>query len=83
VELEAFRRPQWSPLPHEGTVGVDGKVIVVEDRLQLAILRFAEHATIHEHPGETDTLWTEGSTMLTLMVERASPAPQPRSTERA
>lgn len=112
MELEAFRRPEWSPLPYDGCVGVDGKVIVVEDGLQLSILRFGEHATIHEHPGPTDTLvaclegrgftsvggeaapieagqivrwptgvqhrlWTEGSTMTTLMVEQVSPAPGP------
>ena len=70
----------------------------------VAMLRFSAQATIHEHPGETDTivicidgsgftsvgaeaaplaagqqlrwpsgiphrLWTEGSTMTTLMVE--------------
>ncbi len=118
MELGRFRRPEWSPLPHQGVVGVDGKVIVVEDGLQLAVLRFAEHATIHEHPGETDTLvaclegrgftsvgaetaaieagelvrwpagvphrlWTEDSTMLTLMVERVSPAPGPRPSPRS
>lgn len=88
-------------------MNVDGKVIVSpdEDGLLLAILRFAEHGTIHEHPGPVDTLvaclegrgftsvagetspieagqivrwpkgvphrlWTEDSTMMTLMVER-------------
>jgi quercetin dioxygenase-like cupin family protein len=84
---------------------VDGKVIVDEDGLLLALLRFAEDATIHEHSGPNDTLvacleghgltsvaretspieagqiarwpkgvphglWTEKSTMVTLMVER-------------
>ena len=76
-----------------------------EDDLFVAILRFSEHATIHEHPGPNDTvvvclegqasrpleaktaplrageqarwprdvphrLWTEASTMQTLMIER-------------
>ena len=86
-------------------MGVDGRVIVNEGGLLLAVLRFGEDATIHEHPGATDTLvaclagrgftsvggetaaiaagqtvrwprdvphrlWTEQSTMTTLMVER-------------
>jgi quercetin dioxygenase-like cupin family protein len=89
-------------------VNVDGKVILDSPELMLALLRFAEHGTIHEHPGPTDTLvaclegggftsvggetspfeagqtvrwpagvphrlWTEDSTMLTLMVERPAP----------
>ena len=81
-----------------------GRVLVREDTYFVAELRFSEHATIHEHPGENDTvvvclagmgftsvagetapleegqqacwpkrvphrLWTEDSTMTTLMVE--------------
>jgi quercetin dioxygenase-like cupin family protein len=80
-------------------------VLVREGDFFIAMLRFSEHATIHEHPGGTDTivicidgsgftsvgseraplaagqqvrwpkgvphrLWTEDSTMTTLMVER-------------
>jgi quercetin dioxygenase-like cupin family protein len=87
-------------------VNVEGKVILDSPDLMLALLRFSEHGTIHEHPGPKDTLvaclegrgftsvggetasfeasqtvrwpagvphrlWTEDSTMLTLMVERA------------
>jgi quercetin dioxygenase-like cupin family protein len=97
-------RPGWDPLPHEGDVGVVGRVLVREETYFVAELRFSAHATIHEHPGENDTvvvclegegftsvagetaelaegqqarwprdvphrLWTEGSTMRTLMVE--------------
>jgi quercetin dioxygenase-like cupin family protein len=89
-------------------VRVDGRVLVrEEDHVFIAQLRFAEHATIHEHPGPNDTivvclegegftsvagevapirageqarwpkdvphrLWTEDSTMVTLMVERVA-----------
>jgi quercetin dioxygenase-like cupin family protein len=83
---------------------VVGRVLVREDTYFVAELRFSEHATIHEHPGDNDTvvvclagkgftsvdgeialleegqqarwskgiphrLWTEDSTMTTLMVE--------------
>jgi len=55
-EITSFRRREWNPLPYEGCVGVDGKVVVHEDDLLVAMLRFGENATIHEHPGETETV---------------------------
>jgi quercetin dioxygenase-like cupin family protein len=105
VDIRPFPRPGWDPLPGDGVVGVVGRVVVREDDFFVAQLRFSEHATIHEHPGERDTivvciegegftsvagataplregsqarwpsgiphrLWTEGSTMTTLMIER-------------
>jgi quercetin dioxygenase-like cupin family protein len=107
VENREIPRKGWDPLPYEGCVSVVGRVLVREEELFVAELRFAEHATIHEHPGERDTivvclagagftsvgdevaqlreeqqvrwpkgvrhrLWTEGTTMTTLMVEGAS-----------
>jgi len=104
MELEPFVRAEWGPLPYEGCRNVEGKVLLVRAGLVLALLRFGEHATIHEHPapfpidvfclegngnvslgGETSTiaagqrvrwtpdlphrLWTDASTMITLMVE--------------
>ena len=104
-DVRPFPRPNWSPLPFDGCVGVEGKVLVSEDDFFVAMLRFTEQATIHEHPGPNDTivvvvegegltsvggdaspvrageqvrwprgvphrLWTEGSPMVTLMVER-------------
>ena len=107
VDVRPSPRPEWSPLPYEGCIGVDGKVLVREDDFFVAMLRFSQHATIHEHPGPNDTivvclegegltsvegatsplrageqarwpkgvphrLWTEDTTMVTLMVERIS-----------
>jgi quercetin dioxygenase-like cupin family protein len=104
VDIRPFPRPDWSPLPYEGVVGVDGKLLVREDDFFVAMLRFTENATVHEHPGLNDTivvciegegftsvagevsplragqqarwpkgvphrLWTEDTTMTTLMVE--------------
>lgn len=100
----AVPRPEWSALPHGGCFGVEGKVLLHEPALGLALLRFAANGTIHEHSAEFDIdviclegagftsvsgttfglhagermrwpagadhrLWTESSTMLTLMVE--------------
>jgi quercetin dioxygenase-like cupin family protein len=105
VDIRPIPRPGWDPLPYEGCVGVVGRVLVREDDFLVAELQFAEHATIHEHPGDRDTivvclhgegftsvagetgalreeqqarwpkgvphrLWTEGSTMTTLMIEQ-------------
>jgi len=105
VDVRPFPRLGWDPLPGDGVVGVLGRVLVREDDFFVAQLRFSEHATIHEHPAERDTivvciegsgytsvaeetaelhegkqarwprdvphrLWTEGSTMTTLMIER-------------
>ena len=104
MRLEPFPRPEWSPLPFEGCVGVEGKVLVRETAFFLSLLRFEPGGTIHEHPGEHDAyvvcldgegwtsvgdersplragefvvwpqgvphrLWTEGTTMTTLMYE--------------
>ena len=105
LDIGPIPRPGWDPLPDEGVAGVVGRVVVREEDLFVAELRFSEHATVHEHAGEHDTivvclagegftsvgaetsslcegqqarwprdvphrLWTEGSTMTTLMIER-------------
>ena len=105
VEVRPFPRAEWSPLPAEGAVGVESRALLHEEQLFVGQLRFAEQATIHEHPspneivalclegegftsvdGETapirageqahwppnvpHRLWTESSTMTTLMIER-------------
>jgi len=104
-DIRPIPREGWDPLPHQGCVGVVARILVREDDLFVAQLRFSEHATIHEHPaphdilvvclegegftsvgGETapiregeqarwpkhlpHRLWTEGTAMTTLMVER-------------
>jgi quercetin dioxygenase-like cupin family protein len=105
IDIRPFPRLGWDPLPDEGSVGVVGRVLVRDEDFFVAQLRFSERATVHEHPGHTDTivvclegegftsvagekaplregqqvrwprdvphrLWTEDSTMTTLMVER-------------
>jgi quercetin dioxygenase-like cupin family protein len=107
-QIESFRRPDWEPLPYEGCVDVEGRVLFFDETLGVALLRFGTHATIHEHPGPNDTvvsclegsgftsvggetasirsgqrvfwpagiphcLWTEDTTMTTLMCERPAP----------
>jgi quercetin dioxygenase-like cupin family protein len=106
-EIMPFPLPEWEPLPYDGCVGLEGRVLVREADFFVAQLRFSQAATIHEHPGPNDTivvclegegftsvageiapihaglrarwpkdvphrLWTEGSSMTTLMVERTA-----------
>ncbi len=56
VDVRPFARPEWSALPYEGCVGVEGKVLVREEDFFVAMLRFAPNGTIHEHPGPNDTI---------------------------
>jgi quercetin dioxygenase-like cupin family protein len=105
VDVRPFPRAEWSAIPAQGATGVESRALLHQDGVFVAQLRFAEHATIHEHPspneivalcleGEGFTsvgpdtasirageqahwppnvphrLWTEASTMLTLMIER-------------
>jgi quercetin dioxygenase-like cupin family protein len=105
VDVARVPHPEWEPLPGEGHVGVEGRVLIREADFFIATLRFAPGASIREHPGPNDTLvvcldgegftavgeeraqlhaserafwpagiphrlWTEDSTMTTLMVER-------------
>ena len=55
-------RPDWSPLPHEGTAGVEGKVLLRSPTLVIAMLRFSPGGTIHEHdaPHDIDVVCLDG-----------------------
>ena len=55
-EIRPFKRPDWEPVPMEGFVNVEGKVIVGDDDLVLALLRFGEHGHINPHAGPNNTL---------------------------
>jgi quercetin dioxygenase-like cupin family protein len=54
---------EWSPLPLEGCRNVDAKVLVSQNELTVAMLRFSAAATIHEHEAdhETEVVCLEGS----------------------
>ena len=47
-------RPEWSPLPYDGCRDVDGKTLLAQEGLFVAMLRFGKDATIHEHPADHD-----------------------------
>ena len=56
-------RAAWAPLPRAGCVGVEGKVLLHQATLVLALLRFAPHGTIDAHaaPFAVDVVCLEGS----------------------
>lgn len=72
IEIEQSPRSEWSPLPFEGCVGVDGKVLVREWGFFIAMLRFEPGGTIHEHPGLSDTvvICIEGEGWTSVAGER-------------
>jgi quercetin dioxygenase-like cupin family protein len=72
-QIEQSPRPEWSPLPGEGVVGVMGKVLVREWGFFIAMLRFEPGGTIHEHPGENDTavICIDGEGWTSVAGERA------------
>src|SRR3954447_2663077 len=55
-EIRPFKRPEWEPVPMDGFVNVEGRVIVGDDDLVLALLRFGEHGRINPHAGPNNTL---------------------------
>ena len=107
-EVRPVPRAEWSLLNAPGCRNVDGKVLVAETEVTVAMLRFSPDATIEEHEADHGTevvclegngftsvdglaaeihtgesvhwparrphrLWTEGSLMVTLMVEHPRP----------
>jgi len=55
-------RPTWSPVPREGTRGVDFRVLLGRDGILVANLRFAADATIDQHsaPHDIDVICIAG-----------------------
>lgn len=52
--MEGESKSAWKPLPREGSVGVEFRVLLQRKDLVLANLRFAEHSTIDEHSAAFD-----------------------------
>lgn len=54
LRVSRVERSEWSPLPVEGCRNVEGKVLLDETGIGVALLRFGRDGTIHEHAGGTD-----------------------------
>lgn len=59
----------------DGCRHVEGRVLLLSDRLAVANLRFAPGGTIHEHaaPHEIDVICVAGSGFVSIEGERSSP----------
>ena len=104
MKIKPFPRPDWRILTNDNAVNVETKVMLVNRRAMVALLRFDKHASFDAHEatydihvmcqkgsgfvladGETaefhagqsvlwprdslHRLWTEDSSMTTLMIE--------------
>ena len=73
LRVRSTPSPQWSRLPAEQAAGVEGKVLYKDDRIILAMLRFAETSTITPHAADFDVevVCLSGSGMTSVGDERA------------
>jgi quercetin dioxygenase-like cupin family protein len=71
--VERVPKPDWLPLPREGTVGVEYRVLLSRRGLAIASLRFAAQATIDEHSAafEIDVICLAGSGFVSVGDEAA------------
>ena len=72
-EILPLPRFDWQPLPLEGCVNVEVRVLSRLPHLALAMLRFAPYGTIHEHAADLDidVVCLDGSGMTSLAGEAA------------
>ena len=74
IEVKPVPRWEWSPSPHDGTRNVEGKLLLRNARVSIAMLRFGPQATIHEHPApiDIDVICLEGRGVTSLDGEQAA-----------
>jgi quercetin dioxygenase-like cupin family protein len=74
VDVKPVPRWEWSPSPQQETREVEGRLILRNARVSVAMLRFGKHGTIHEHPAsiDIDVVCLEGRGMTSLDGEIAS-----------
>jgi quercetin dioxygenase-like cupin family protein len=67
-EPQPSPHPDWEPLPREGCVNVEGRVLLVREGLGVALLRFAPEGTIDEHAADhdVDVACLEGSGYISV-----------------
>jgi quercetin dioxygenase-like cupin family protein len=61
-------RPDWSPLPNEGCRNVESKLLLTNNTIAIAMLRFGANGTIHEHASgwDIDVICLEGAGMTSV-----------------
>jgi len=73
VVSQPVPRPDWAPLTRPGCRGVEFKVVLQQPELVLAMLRFAPHSTIDEHPAPypVDVICLDGEGIFSVDGEAA------------
>ena len=73
LKIEAFQRPDWTPLPFDGCNNVSAKALQRFPHIAFAMLRFEPNGNIHEHPAEIeiDVYCLEGEGMVSVGDEQA------------
>jgi quercetin dioxygenase-like cupin family protein len=69
--IERIPRPNWEPLPRNGTVGVTGRVLLNRAGIAIANLKFASNAAIDEHsaPFDIDVICLAGEGFVSVGQE--------------
>jgi quercetin dioxygenase-like cupin family protein len=66
--IEQMPRPNWQPIPRQGTVGVTGRVVLNRSGIVIANLKFTPRAAIDEHSAaiEIDVICLEGQGFVSI-----------------
>ena len=71
--IEQQPKPDWSPLPRKGLRGVQVRVLLSKKHLETSIgdqlMEIEADETVRWPSGQVHCLWTDGSTMETIMVK--------------
>ena len=73
VDVKPVPRSEWSPVPYDGCRNVESRTLLRNAQVSVAMLRFAQDATIHEHaaPMDIDVVCLEGKGMTSIDGEAA------------
>lgn len=71
IMIEHMPRPQWEPVPRQGTVGVMRRVLLKRAGIAIASLRFSRDASIDEHsaPVDVDVICISGEGFVSVGKE--------------
>ena len=73
MDRQKFPRPGWAPKPDGGAVDIDVRVLLQDQRLLVAELRFGKHGSFdaHDSPWDCHVLCLEGSGFVRVGDETA------------
>jgi quercetin dioxygenase-like cupin family protein len=77
LNISPVPRPDWTPLPQNGCVNVEGEVLLIQDNLTIAMLRFGHGGTIPKSQAgyPTDVICLEGGGFTSVSGEEGELSP--------